>query len=60
MVLAERPGFEPGIGFDPYTGLANQRLRPLGHLSVPAIYTMLPERRVKRGAQGLDGSATPR
>ena len=31
--LAEREGFEPSIQVTPYTGLANQRLRPLGHLS---------------------------
>src|ERR1039457_5034837 len=31
--LAERGGFEPPIRFNPYTGLANRRLQPLGHLS---------------------------
>src|SRR5687767_2507686 len=30
---AERTGFEPAVGFDPYTGLANRRFRPLSHLS---------------------------
>ena len=30
---AERTGFEPAVGFDPYNGLANRRLQPLGHLS---------------------------
>ena len=33
--MAERGGFEPPIRFNPYTGLANQRLQPLGHLSKP-------------------------
>ena len=32
-VLAEREGFEPSKQVTPFTGLANQRLRPLGHLS---------------------------
>ena len=32
--MAERGGFEPPIPFKGYTGLANQRLQPLGHLSV--------------------------
>jgi hypothetical protein len=30
---AERTGFEPAEGFDPFTGLANRRIRPLCHLS---------------------------
>jgi hypothetical protein len=34
---AERTGFEPAVGFDPYTGLANRRFRPLSHLSWDAI-----------------------
>ena len=29
----ERPGFEPGVRFYPYDGLANRYLQPLGHLS---------------------------
>ena len=31
--VAEGTGFEPAIGFDPYNGLANRRLQPLGHPS---------------------------
>ena len=31
--MAERGGFEPPIRFNPYNGLANRRLQPLGHLS---------------------------
>ena len=31
--MAERPGFEPGVGFYPYNRLAICRLQPLGHLS---------------------------
>ncbi len=31
--VAERGGFEPPIQFNPYIGLANRRLQPLGHLS---------------------------
>jgi hypothetical protein len=31
--MAEGIGFEPTIGFDPYNGLANRRLQPLGHPS---------------------------
>ena len=30
---AEEEGFEPSVRFYPYTGLANQRLQPLGHPS---------------------------
>jgi hypothetical protein len=26
----------PGTGVNPYNGLANRRLQPLGHLSLPA------------------------
>ena len=32
-LMAEGMGFEPTIQFNPYTGLANQRLQPLGHPS---------------------------
>src|SRR5213594_2107183 len=32
--MAERGGFEPPIGFNPYNGLANRRFRPLSHLSI--------------------------
>ena len=31
--VAERMGFEPMIRCNPYNGLANRRLQPLGHLS---------------------------
>src|SRR6266511_540691 len=31
--MAERGGFEPPVRFNPYSGLANRRLQPLGHLS---------------------------
>ena len=31
--LAEREGFEPSVRFNPYTRLAGEHLRPLGHLS---------------------------
>jgi hypothetical protein len=31
--LAERTGFEPAVGFDPYADLANRCFRPLSHLS---------------------------
>src|SRR6478735_919172 len=37
--MAERGGFEPPIPFKGYTGLANQRLQPLGHLSSAPIVT---------------------
>jgi hypothetical protein len=30
---AERAGFEPAVGCDPYNGLASRRDRPLCHLS---------------------------
>lgn len=31
--MAEGKGFEPSIRFNPYNGLANRRLQPLGHPS---------------------------
>ena len=31
--MAETGGFEPPIRCDPYNGLANRRLQPLGHVS---------------------------
>ncbi len=31
--MAEREGFEPSRGCYPSNGLANRRLKPLGHLS---------------------------
>src|SRR4051812_31666389 len=30
---AERAGFEPAVGFDPYAALAKRCFRPLSHLS---------------------------
>jgi hypothetical protein len=33
----ERTGFEPVVGCNPYTGLANRRYRPLSHLSRPLL-----------------------
>ncbi len=39
--MAERGGFEPPIPFKGYTGLANQRLQPLGHLSKPKLLILL-------------------
>ena len=35
--MAEGMGFEPTIGFNPYNGLANRRLQPLGHPSARVI-----------------------
>ena len=31
--VTERTGFEPAVGGEAYTGLANRRFRPLSHLS---------------------------
>src|SRR5438874_2137315 len=39
----ERTGFEPVIGFYPYTGLANRRYRPLSHLSKHHHKSRLPK-----------------
>ena len=38
--MAERPGFEPGVRFDPYNALAGRHLQPLGHLSAKAGDTL--------------------
>ena len=35
--MAERPGFEPGVAFKGYNGLAIHRFRPLSHLSAVAL-----------------------
>ena len=35
--MAETEGFEPSIRGKPYNGLANRRLQPLGHVSVPPL-----------------------
>ena len=35
--MAEGMGFEPTIGFNPYNGLANRRLQPLGHPSAGVL-----------------------
>ena len=44
--MAERGGFEPPIRFNPYNGLANRRLQPLGHLSTSTVTrATLPEYR---------------
>jgi hypothetical protein len=43
---AERTGFEPAEGFDPFTDLANRRFRPLSHLSQIDICT---RRQIRRG-----------
>jgi hypothetical protein len=54
---AERTGFEPAEGCDPFTDLANRRFRPLSHLSevgsLVQYSTVAFERRKRRN------SATP-
>ena len=45
--MAERGGFEPPVQvLVPYNGLANRRLKPLGHLSVDRLY--IPRRLIPR------------
>ena len=41
--MAETRRFELPIGFDPYNGLANRRLQPLGHVSARRLerYTIV-------------------
>src|SRR5215470_15041313 len=39
-LLAETGGFEPPIRCDPYNGLANRRLQPLGHVSGVTVQTV--------------------
>src|SRR5439155_24322783 len=43
--VAERGGFEPPIRFNPYNGLANRRLQPLGHLSIGNLFHKIPSGR---------------
>jgi hypothetical protein len=54
-LLAEREGFEPSIQVTPYTGLANQRLRPLGHLSriLLMMFVLLAEEEGFEPSEGL-------
>ena len=54
-VLAEREGFEPSNQVTPITGLANQRLRPLGHLSrnLPMMSVTLAEEEGFEPSEGL-------
>lgn len=35
--IADRSGFEPEERVTPFTGLANRRLQPLGHLSSDVV-----------------------
>ena len=39
--MAERQGFEPWVGYDPYNRLAGGCLQPLGHLSINISYKNL-------------------
>ncbi len=38
---AERAGFEPAVGFDPYAALAKRCYRPLSHLSKDFLFQPL-------------------
>jgi hypothetical protein len=51
--LAETGGFEPPIRCDPYNGLANRRLQPLGHVSTlgnPYRLSVFASMRATQGA----------
>ena len=50
MFLSERMGFEPMIQIVMYIGIANQRLKPLGHLSLFVIiyYIMKKNKKNKK------------
>ena len=51
---AERTGFEPAEGFDPFTDLANRRFRPLSHRSVNnSMVTIQPSHPFVRGAKAM-------
>ena len=42
LILEEREGFEPSMGFNPHTPLAGEHLRPLGHRSEATDYASTP------------------
>ena len=56
--LAETGGFEPPIRCDPYNGLANRRLQPLGHVSGDEISVSATPSTVK-DLKGPGGRAPP-
>ena len=41
LFLAEKPGFEPGLGSTPTTPLAGEPLRPLGYFSTGRIRSLI-------------------
>src|SRR5262249_11375171 len=57
--LAETGGFEPPIRCDPYNGLANRRLQPLGHVSGNATSVSATPSTVK-DLKGPQWSSGPR
>ncbi len=50
LTLAERARFELAVEFNPYVGLANRCLQPLGHLSIkePASVESKVESRLQK------------
>jgi hypothetical protein len=56
--LAETGGFEPPIRCDPYNGLANRRLQPLGHVSGDGTSVSATSSTVKR-PDGRPGGVRP-
>ena len=57
--MAETGGFEPPIRCDPYNGLANRRLQPLGHVSGNATSVSATPSTVK-DLKGPQRSSGPR
>ena len=60
-MLAERPGFEPGVPVSQYTRLAGECLQPLGHLSVrrqspPARAPAYPLKASSKGSRASESS----
>ena len=40
FILAEKPGFEPGLRYTRTTPLAGEPLQPLGYFSVPFLFSL--------------------
>ena len=59
LKMAERGGFEPPIPFKGYTGLANQRLQPLGHLSTAPVVKRDYARFSRKFSLGGDSQQLP-
>jgi len=57
--MAEREGFEPSVSVSQYTGLANRRLKPLGHLSPGRQSGLETGRKMEVSRAKVNGAKNP-